>query len=95
MIHTSITRNCVGFLLPRRQIRSAIYGSQIFDPHKWPTVLYISLQSKRKPRNFEAYLCGSLYSTFKTSFQPHAFYNKRLQTLFKDQLDRFQGKVFL
>ena len=30
MIHTSITRNCVVFLLTRRQTRSAIYGSQIF-----------------------------------------------------------------
>ena len=25
-------------------------------------------QLKQKPRNFEAYLCGSLYSTFTTSF---------------------------
>ena len=37
---------------------------------------------KGKPRNFEANLCGSLYSTFKISFQPNAFYKKRLQTLF-------------
>ena len=66
MIHTSITRNCVVFLLPRRQTRSAIYGSQIFDSHKWPTVLVRKV--KGKPRNFEANLCGSLYSTFKTSF---------------------------
>ena len=66
MIHTSITRNCVVFLLPRRLTRSAIYGSQIFDSHKWPTVLVRKV--KGKPRNFEANLCGSLYSTFKTSF---------------------------
>ena len=39
MIHTSITRNYLVFLLPRLQTRSAIYGSQIFDSHKWPTVL--------------------------------------------------------
>ena len=40
MIHTSIIRNCVVFLLPRRQTRSAtLYGSQVFDYHKWPTVL--------------------------------------------------------
>ena len=39
-------------------------SSKIFD-EKWPTVL---LRKKGKPRNFESYLCGSLYSTFKTSF---------------------------
>ena len=54
--------------------------------HLWPTVLVDKV--KGKPRNFEAYLCGSLYSAFKTSFQPYAFYNKRLKMLFKDQLDR-------
>ena len=85
MIHTSTTRNCVVFLLPRRQTRLAIYGSQIFDSHKWPTVLVRKVRGK--PRNFEANVCGSLYSTFKTSFYPYAFHNKRLQTLFKDQLD--------
>ena len=43
----------------------------------------------RKLPNFVACLCGSLYSTFKTSFYPHAFHNKRLQTLFNtDQLVR-------
>ena len=30
--------------------------------HKWPTVLVDEV--KGKPRNFELYLCGSLYSTF-------------------------------
>ena len=49
---------------------------------------------KGKPRNFEANLCGSLHSTFKTSFLPHALYHKRLQTLFNDQLDR-SGNEFL
>ena len=72
-------QNCTVFLLPCRLTRSAIY-------HKWPTVLVHKV--KGKPLNFEAYLCWSLYSTFKTSFYPYAFYNKRLQTLFKDQLDR-------
>ena len=66
MIHTSITRNCVVFLLPRRQSRSSNYGSQNFDSYKWPTVLV--RKAKGKPRNFEANVCGSLYSTFKTSF---------------------------
>ena len=74
------------FPLPRRLTRSAIYGSQIFDSHKWPTVLVRTV--KGKPRNFEANLCGSLYSTFKTSFQPYAFYKTRLQMLFIDQLVR-------
>ena len=47
---------------------------------------------KRKPRNFEAYLCGSLYSTFKTSFYPYGFCNKRLQ-MFLDQLVRSKAEV--
>ena len=86
MIHTNLPRNCVVFLLLCELTRSAIYGSQKFDSHKWPTVLVDEV--KGKPCNFEACLCGSLYSTFTTSFYPYAFYNKRLQTLFKDQLDR-------
>ena len=86
MIHTSITQNCTVFFLRRELSRSAIYGSQIFDSHKWPTVLVDEV--KGKPCIFEACLCGSLYSTFTRSFYPYAFYNKRLQTLFKDQLDR-------
>ena len=86
MIHTNMPRNCTVFLLPRRLTRSAIYGSQIVDSHKWSTVLVRTV--KGKPRNFEANLCGSLYSTFETSFQPYAFYKKLLQTLFIDQLVR-------
>ena len=68
--------------------RSAIYmyGSKNFDSHKWLTELVDEL--KGKPCNLEACLCWSLYSTFTISFQSYAFYNKRLQTLFKDQLDR-------
>ena len=86
MIHTSLPRNCVVFLLLCELTRSAVYGRQKFDSHKWPTVLVDEV--KGKPCNFETCLCGSLYSTFTTSFYPHAFYNKRLQTLFIDQLDR-------
>ena len=86
MIYTNMPRNCTAFLLPRRLTRSAIYGSQMFDSHKWPTVLVRTV--KGKPRNFEANLCGSLYSTFTLSFKPYAFYRKRLQTLFIDQLVR-------
>ena len=78
MIHTSLPRNCVVFLLLCELTRSAIY--------KWPTVLVDEVRGK--PCNFEACLCGSLYSTFTTSFYLYAFYKKRLQTLFKDQLDR-------
>ena len=44
------------------------YGSQKFDSHKWPTVLVDDVNGK--PCNFEACLCGSLYSTFTTSFYP-------------------------
>ena len=48
----------------------------------------VSSQSKRKTHNFEACLCGSLYSAFKTSFKPYRFHNKRFQMLLMDQLDR-------
>jgi hypothetical protein len=74
-------RNCTFFLL-----------TQIFDSHKWPTVLVRTV--KGKPQNFEANLCRSLYFTFTKSFQPYAFYNKRLQTLFKDQLIRSKATCF-
>ena len=97
MIHTSLPRNCVVFPLLCELTRLAIYGSQKFNSHKWPTLLVGEV--KGKPCNFEACLCGSLYSTFTTSFYPYAFYKKRLQTLFKDQLDRSKAtcsfKVFI
>ena len=86
MIYTNLPRNCVVFLLLCALTRSAIYGRQTFDSHKWLTVFVDEV--KGKPPIFEACLCGSLYSTFTTSFYPYAFYNKRLKTLFKDQLDR-------
>ena len=86
MIYTNMPRNCVVFVLPRRQTRPAIYGSQKFDSHEWLTMLVHDV--KWKPCNFEWHLCGSLYSTFKTSFKPYAFHNKRFQTLFIDQLVR-------
>ena len=79
-------QNCAVFPLLCELTRSAIYGSQTFDSHQWPTVLVNEV--KRKPCNFECYLCGSSYSTFKISLQSYAFYNKRLQSLFKDQLDQ-------
>ena len=83
------------FLWSACRKRSAI-GSQQFDSHKWPTVFNSRRGIKGKPRNFGAHLCRSLYSSFTTSFYPtYAFYNKRLQTLFKDQLDQLQGNVFL
>ena len=55
MIHTSITRNCTIFLLPPWQTRLAIYGSQIFDSHKWSSVSVRKV--KGKPRNFEPNVC--------------------------------------
>ena len=67
MIHTNMPRKWAVFLLPRRQTRSAIYGSQMFDAHKWPTVLVRKV--KGKPRNFEANWCRSLYSTFTQQSQ--------------------------
>ena len=64
----------------------------------------VSRRGKRKTTQFRVkYLCGSLYyyyyyyySTLKASFQPYAFYNKRLQMLFKDQLmQAHQGWISL
>ena len=66
MIHTRITQNCTVFTLRRKLTRLAIYGSQNFDYYKWPTVFVDEV--KRKPRNFEAYLCRPLYSTFTIYF---------------------------
>ena len=66
MIHTNMPQNFTLFVLCREETQSAIYGSQTFDSHKWPTVLVDDVNGK--PRNFEGYLCRSLYSTFKTSF---------------------------
>ena len=40
-------RNCTVFLLPRRQTQSAIYGSQMFDSDKWPTVLVRNVKGNR------------------------------------------------
>ena len=73
-------RNCTVFFLRREKNTVGHFmGVQ-------KTVLVDDV--KGKPRNFEAYLCRPLYSTFATSFQSYAFYNKRLQTLFIDQLVR-------
>ena len=75
MIHTYLPRNSVVFLLLCELTwRSVIYGSQKFDFHKWPTVFVDEV--KRKLCNLEVCLCGSLYSTWKKSFQPYAFHTK-------------------
>ena len=66
MIHTSLPRNCEVCLLLRELTRSAIYVSQNFDSHKWLTVVVDEV--KGKPCNFEACLCGSLYSTLQHLF---------------------------
>ena len=50
MIHTSITRKRMVFLLPPRLTWSAIYWSQIFYSHKWPNVSVHDV--KGKPCNF-------------------------------------------
>ena len=55
MIHTNLPQNCVVFLLLCELTRSAIYGSQKYDSHKWPTVLVDEVEGK--PCNSEAYLC--------------------------------------
>ena len=79
MIHTNLPRNCMVFLLLCKLTWLAIYGSQKFDSHKWPTVVVDEV--KGKPCSFEVCLCGPLYYTFTTSFYPYAFDRnyKRLQ----------------
>ena len=51
MIHTDLPQNCMVFRIRGEQTRSAIYGSQKFDSHKWQTVSVD--EEKGKPRNFE------------------------------------------
>ena len=58
--------NCTVFLLPRELTRLAIYGSPIMADGFVDEV-------KGKPPNFEAYECGSLYYTYRTSFYSYAF----------------------
>ena len=50
MIHTSITRYRTVFHLRRELTWSAIYGSQKFDSHEWPTVFI--RRGKRKTLQF-------------------------------------------
>ena len=89
IIHRNMPRNCVVFLLLCELTWSAIYRSKKFDSNKWPTVLVNKV--KGKACNFEACLCGSLFLLLK-HLSTHAFYNERLQTLFKDQLGRSKAK---
>ena len=46
MIYTNMPLNCTVFVLPRRLTRSAIYGGQKFDSHKWSTVLVDEVKGK-------------------------------------------------
>ena len=48
----------------------------------------VSRQGKRKTVQFRGMFVWIIVFYFTTSFYPYAFYKKRLQTLFKDQLDR-------
>ena len=63
MIHTHLPRNCVVSLLLCELTRSAIYGSQKFDSHKWPTVLVDEVKGKQC--NFDACLLGPLHLLLK------------------------------
>ena len=94
MIHTSITRNCMVFILRRELTRSAIYGSQKFDSHKWLTVLVDEV--KRKPRNFKAYFCVDHCILLLQHLSNHIdFITNGYRTLFKDQLDRSKATCSL
>ena len=91
MIHTTWPRDCVVFLLLCELTRSAIYGSQKSDSHKWPSVLVDEV--KGKPCNFEACLCGSLYSFLTTymHFNTNAF--QRPTRLIQGNSHRLWGVV--
>ena len=79
------------FLLLCKLTRLAIHGSQKFDSHKWPTVFVDEVTGK--PHNFEWYFVWIIIFYFKKKkFLSYAFYNKRLQTLFKNQLDRSEAR---
>ena len=48
----------------------------------------VSRRGKRKTVQFRGMIVWIIvFYTFTTSFYPYAFYNKRLHTLFKDQLE--------
>ena len=66
MIHTNLPQNLFVFLLLCKLTQSVLYGSQTFDCHKWPIEVVDEVMGK--PCNFEWYLCGSLYSTFKNVY---------------------------
>ena len=66
------------------------YGWPFMD--KWPTVLVCKV--KGKPSNFEANLCGSLYSTFKISFEPMHFITNGYKRFYRPT-PPIQGNVFL
>ena len=85
VIHTNMPRNCTVFLLPRRQTRSAIYGSQNFDSHKWPTVLVRTVKANLA---ISRQTCVDHCSLLLKHLSNLAFYTKWLQTLFIDQLVR-------
>ena len=70
IIHTNMPRNCMVFLIRHELTWRAILWSQIVH----------------KTIQFRDIFAWILYSTFKTSFWPYAFHNKRLQTLFIDQI---------
>ena len=65
-IQNKYARSCKVSLIRRELTRHAILWSQVFDSIKWPTALVRKV--KGKPCTFDAFLCESLYSTFKTSF---------------------------
>ena len=87
MIHTSFPRNCVVFLWPCELTRSAIYGSQNFYSHKWPTVF--SRRCKKENRAILRQTCVDHCILLLKHLSNHMrFIKNRLQTLFIDQLVR-------
>ena len=66
MIHTNMPQTSAWFSFKSLTKTVGNLWESNFEYHKWPTVLVRKV--KEKPRNLKANLCGSLYSTFKTSF---------------------------
>ena len=86
MSHTNLPRNCTVFLLLFEHTQSAIYASQKMDSHKWLTVLVDEVKVNLA---ILGHVCVDHCILLLKHLSTHnAFYIKRLQMLFKDQLGR-------
>ena len=86
MIHTNMPPKGTVFLLPRRLTRSAIYGGQIFDSHKWPTVL---VRTVKENHAISRQICVDHCILLLQHLSNHMhFITNGYKRFFIDQLDR-------